>query len=96
MSTPLVVAVLIVWGAGFAAAVLFNQQAVLVAGRRAPEMVTSISVLVTQFGIALGATVGGVAVSTWGVAATQVAGLVFVAASAVLLVGMRLTLRVPA
>jgi predicted MFS family arabinose efflux permease len=96
LSTPLVVAVLVVWGAGFAAAVLFNQQAVLVAGQRAPETVTSISVLVMQFGIALGATVGGVAVSTWGVAATPVAGLVFVAASAALLAGMRSALRVPA
>lgn len=96
LSTPLVVVVLVVWGAGFAAAVLFNQQAVLVAGQRAPETVTSISVLVMQFGIALGATVGGVAVSTWGVAATPVTGLVFVTASAALLVRMRPALRASA
>lgn len=94
LSTSLVVAVLITWGAGFAAAVLFNQQAVLVAGQRAPETVTSVSVLVMQFGIALGATVGGVAVAAWSVSATPLTGLVFVAASAVLLVGMRPALRV--
>ncbi|RFC77529.1 MFS transporter [Streptomyces sp. AcE210] len=90
---PVVFVLLVVWGMGFSGTVLLYQQAVLVTGRRAPETVTSISVLVSQLGIALGASAGGVTVSTLGLGTLPVIGLVFVAAALLLLPGLRPALR---
>ncbi|MEU5655107.1 MFS transporter [Streptomyces sp. NPDC047737] len=90
---PVVFVVLVVWGMGFSGTVLLYQQAVLVTGHRAPETVTSISVLVSQLGIALGASAGGLTVSSLGLGALPVIGLVFVAAALVLLPGLRPALR---
>ncbi|MFF0990797.1 MFS transporter [Kocuria nitroreducens] len=77
------------WGLGYAAALLFNQQALLIVGRGAPDTVTSISVVVLQIGIALGAVLGGFTVDARGVAQLPLTGLVFAAGSVVLLCGLR-------
>jgi predicted MFS family arabinose efflux permease len=92
-SVPVVLVILVVWGMGFSGTVLLYQQAVLATGRRAPETVTSISVVLSQLGIALGATVGGLTVELFGVAALPLVGLVFAAAGLLLLPGVGRHLR---
>lgn len=77
------------WGLGYAAALLFNQQALLLVGRGAPDTVTSVSVVVLQLGIALGAVLGGFTVDALGVAQLPLTGLFFTAGSIVLLIGLR-------
>lgn len=70
---------------------LFNQQGVLVAGRKAADTATSISVLVIQFGVALGATAGGLTADAAGVEFVPLAGLVFLIAAGLLILGMQRT-----
>lgn len=89
LNLPLLIVVLVLWGGGFAAAVLYNQESVLVAGRAAADTATSISVLVIQFGIALGAIAGGLTLDIFGVGFIPLTGLVFVLLSVILLLGMR-------
>lgn len=89
MSFPLLIVLLVLWGAGFSAAVLFNQQAVLRTGHSAPDTANSLSVLIIQFGIALGAAAGGVTFDALGVGLVPITGVIFVAVSAVMLIGTR-------
>lgn len=87
----LVVAIVLlgIWGIGYAAAAVFNQQVILVVGHEAPDTVTSVSVVVIQLGIAAGAALGGITVDTLGVAWVPLTGAIFAAASAALLIGLR-------
>jgi predicted MFS family arabinose efflux permease len=78
-----------IWGAGYAAAAVFDQQVVLIAGHEAPDTVTSVAVVAIQLGIALGAAVGGLTVETLGVAWIPLTGAIFAAASMALRIGMR-------
>ncbi|WP_460798667.1 MFS transporter [Microbacterium sp. GXF0217] len=73
------------WGVAFSATVYVYQRAVLVLGWRAPETVNSISVVLNQMAIAVGATVGGILVSTVGIAQLPLGAAGF-AAIALLLV----------
>ncbi|MEU4777257.1 MFS transporter [Micromonospora sp. NPDC023633] len=85
-SVPVVVALLFVWGIAFAGLVLVWQQALLLTGHRAPEMSMSIGVVLTQAGMAAGAALGGLIVSTAGVTATPLLGLVVTLAALTLLI----------
>ena len=78
-----------VWGFGIAAAVVVFQQAVLLAGRRAPETATSIGVLLAQAGFAAGATTGGLTLDSWGVAAIPWVALAFALGSACVALTLR-------
>jgi predicted MFS family arabinose efflux permease len=81
------------WGLGTAAAVVVYQQAILLAGRRAPETATSIGVLLAQAGFAAGATVGGVTLDSFGVAAIPLAASAFVVGSIIIATTLRNTIR---
>lgn len=92
-SIPIIVVILVVWGMGFSGTVLLYQQAVLATGRRAPETVTSISVVLSQLGIALGATAGGIGVEVFGVRWLPLIGLIFAAVALLFLPGLGRILR---
>lgn len=92
-SVPVIFVILVIWGMGFSGTVLLYQQAVLATGRRAPETVTSISVVLSQLGIALGATAGGIGVEVFGVQWLPLIGLVFAAIALLLLPGLGRILR---
>jgi predicted MFS family arabinose efflux permease len=77
------------WGIGYAALTVFNQQVILVVGHEAPDTVTSVSVVVIQLGIAMGAAVGGLTINTIGIGWVPLCGAVFAAASVALLIGLR-------
>ena len=81
------------WGLGVAAAVVVYQQAVLLTGRRAPETATSIGVLLAQAGFAVGATVGGVTLDSFGVATIPLVALAFVVGSIIIATTLRNTMR---
>ena len=81
------------WGLGIAAAVVVYQQAILLAGRRTPETATSIGVLLAQAGFAAGATVGGVTLDSFGVAAIPLAASAFVVGSIIIATTLRNTIR---
>jgi DHA1 family purine ribonucleoside efflux pump-like MFS transporter len=81
------------WGAGSAAALLLNQQCVLLAGHRAPELAMSLGVLVTQFGVALGASAGGITLHAYGPQAVPLTGAAVIALALLLLIGMPRILR---
>ncbi|MGJ0184349.1 MFS transporter [Corynebacterium glyciniphilum] len=89
----MVFAMLILWGAGSAASLALNQRCVLAAGRSAPEMAMSVALLINQFGIALGATVGGVAIENIGARAVPATGAFALMGSLLLLVGFHRVLR---
>lgn len=76
-----VLAGVLLWGSGVAAVVVVYQQGLLLTGARAPETATSIGVLLTQVGFAVGASVGGLTIETAGIRAVPIVALVFVAAS---------------
>ena len=81
------------WGLGVAAAVVVYQQAVLLTGRRAPETATSIGVLLAQAGFAVGATVGGVTLDSFGVATIPLVALAFVVGSIIIATPLRNTMH---
>jgi predicted MFS family arabinose efflux permease len=81
------------WGLGVAAAVVVYQQAILLTGRRAPETATSIGVLLAQAGFAVGATVGGVTLDSFGVATIPLVALAFVVGSIIIATTLRNTMR---
>ncbi len=81
------------WGLGIAAAVVVYQQAILLTGRRAPETATSIGVLLAQAGFAAGATVGGLALDSFGVATIPLAAIAFVVGSIIIATTLRSTIR---
>ncbi len=84
--TPIVVVLLVfaLWGAGQAASLLFNQQAVLLVGHRAPATASSLAILITQLGVAVGAFIGGAVVDGPGVRWVPAVGIVSAAAAAAL------------
>ena len=81
------------WGLGVAAAVVVYQQAILLTGRRAPETATSIGVLLAQAGFAVGATVGGVTLDSFGVATIPLVALAFVVGSIIIATPLRNTMH---
>ncbi|MYW96103.1 MFS transporter [Amycolatopsis rubida] len=89
-SVPVILVLVFVWGAAFAGLVLAWQQALLLAGHRAPEMAMGIGVVLTQAGMALGSALGGIVVGSLGVFATPLLGAGFA------LVALLTLIRVPA
>jgi predicted MFS family arabinose efflux permease len=89
VNMPVAVTLLATWGAGYAAAAVFDQQVVLIVGRDARETVTSASVVAVQLGIALGASLGGHIVDTLGVTWVPLTGAAVIAASIALRLGLR-------
>ena len=87
-SMPVVYAMLVVWGAGSSASLLLNQQCVLLAGHRTPELAMSLGVLITQFGVALGSVLGGVTLQSLGAGSVPGAGALAIAAALLMLLGM--------
>jgi len=83
------VALLGIWGIGYSAAAVFDQQVVLVVGHEAPDTVTSVSVVAIQLGIALGAALGGLTVDILGVTWVPLTGAVFAVGSVALRMGLR-------
>jgi len=92
-NVPVLLAGVLIWGAGLAATVVVYQQGLLIVGARAPETATSVGVLLAQVGFAAGATVGGITIDVAGVQSIPVVALVFVAASLTLALTLRPTLR---
>lgn len=92
-AVPMVLVLLGIFGAGFSGAVLVFQQALLTAGHRAPEQATGIGVVLLQGGMALGSTLGGIAVDVFNVGAVPAVGLVFALFTFLLLVGMPRVIR---
>ncbi|MFT3877108.1 MAG: MFS transporter [Propioniciclava sp.] len=86
---PVVYALLVVWGAGSSASLLLNQQCVLLAGFRTPELAMSLGVLITQFGVALGSSLGGLTLQTLGPSTVPLAGALAIVAALLMLPGMR-------
>jgi predicted MFS family arabinose efflux permease len=66
-------ALMALWGGSFAATVVYNQAALLRAAGAAQDAATSLIVVATQLGIALGAVYGGFALSTAGAGAIPLA-----------------------
>lgn len=89
----LVLVCLIIWGAASAASLLLNQRGVLLAGFRAPELAMSLALLITQFGIALGSSLGGVTIEHLGPRFVPGTGAAAVCAALLLLIGMTSILR---
>lgn len=85
----LVLGLLAVWGVGFAGGVLVAQEVILHVGFRARETVTSVTVVLSQLGMAIGSALGGVVVDTAGVGATPALGLGVVVVALLLVVGTR-------
>ncbi|MFL4480392.1 MFS transporter [Paeniglutamicibacter sp. ORCA_105] len=77
-SLPVVLAAVAVWGVGFSGTILISQQTILLLGRRAPETSMSIGILLAQVGFALGATIGGLAVTYLGIATIPLVAVLFV------------------
>ncbi len=88
-----ILALLAVWGVGFAGVVLAYQQSLLHVGHRAPETVTSIGVVLCQAGMAAGAALGGIVVAAAGVTAIPMLGVAAVAAALLLLIGVGAVIR---
>ena len=89
----LVFALLVLWGAGSSASLLLNQRCVLLAGHRAPELAMSVALLINQFGIALGATLGGTVIEGLGPRAVPATAAGAVLIALLLLLGLRSVLR---
>ncbi|WP_323958839.1 MFS transporter [Arthrobacter sp. JZ12] len=81
------------WGAGFAGAILINQQVLLQVGWRAPETAGSIGVVFSQAGMAVGSVLGGVVLSTTGVLTVPLLGAVSIAVAMLLFIGLSKTVR---
>ena len=81
------------WGTGLAATIVVYQQAILLTGSRAPETATSIGVLLAQTGFAAGATIGGLSINAFGIAAIPLVALVFVIGSIIIATTLRPVLR---
>jgi DHA1 family purine ribonucleoside efflux pump-like MFS transporter len=79
---------LTVWGAGSAASLLLNQRCVLLAGYQAPEMAMSVALLINQFGIAMGATLGGITIEHFGPRCVPVAAAIGIAGGLLLFIGI--------
>ncbi|MFE4834496.1 MFS transporter [Arthrobacter sp. NPDC056691] len=89
LNLAVAVALLGIWGIGYSAAAVFDQQVVLIVGHDAPDTVTSVSVVAIQLGIALGAALGGLTVDTLGVVWVPLTGAIFAAGSVALRMGLR-------
>jgi predicted MFS family arabinose efflux permease len=89
----LVYAALVVWGAASAASLLMNQQTVLTLGHRGPELALGLGILTTQFGVVLGASLGGLTLETLGAARIPVVSAAAIGLSLLLLLGMPALLR---
>lgn len=72
-SVAAALALMVLWGASFAATVVYNQAALLRAAGPLTDAATSLIVVATQLGIALGAVYGGFALSTAGAGAIPLA-----------------------
>ncbi|MFW6186457.1 MAG: MFS transporter [Actinomycetota bacterium] len=90
---PVVLGAITLWGIGFSATVMVYQQALLQVGQKAPETATSIGVLLSQIGFAIGATLGGVVVETLGVTALPIVAATVALATIALATTLRPTIE---
>lgn len=65
------------------------QQALLIAGEKAPETATSFGVVLAQAGFAAGASIGGLTINLVGIAAIPVVAVIFVLGSAAIAISLR-------
>jgi predicted MFS family arabinose efflux permease len=84
-----------IWGAAFAATAVYNQAALLNAAGPLKDAATSLIVVATQLGIAVGAVYGGVALDGTGVSAVPIAAALPAAAALAIAVLVRRTAYPP-
>lgn len=90
---PVVLVAIAIWGIGFSGTILIAQQTILLLGRRAPETSMSIGILLAQVGFALGATIGGLVITYFGITTIPVVAVVFVLGAIALALSLRSTVR---
>jgi predicted MFS family arabinose efflux permease len=90
---PVVLAAIAIWGIGFSGTILIAQQTILLLGRRAPETSMSIGILLAQVGFAVGATIGGLAITYFGITTIPLVAVVFVLGAVALALSLRSTVR---
>jgi predicted MFS family arabinose efflux permease len=90
---PVVLAAIAIWGVGFSGTILIAQQTILLLGRRAPETSMSIGILLAQVGFALGATIGGFAITFFGITTIPLVAVIFVLGAVALALSLRSTVR---
>jgi predicted MFS family arabinose efflux permease len=88
-------ALVAIWGAAFSATAVYNQAALLSAAGPLKDAATSLIVVATQLGIALGAVYGGLALDVTGVRAVPFAAAVPAAVALVIVVLVRRTAYPP-
>ena len=88
-------ALVALWGASFAATAVYNQAALLNAAGPLKDAATSLIVVATQLGIALGAVYGGLALDTRGVSTIPLAAAVPAAVALAIIVLFRRTAYPP-
>jgi predicted MFS family arabinose efflux permease len=88
-------ALVALWGASFAATAVYNQAALLNAAGPLKDAATSLIVVATQLGIALGAVYGGLALDTRGVSTIPLAAAVPAAVALAIIVVFRRTAYPP-
>lgn len=90
---PVVLAAIAIWGTGFSGTILIAQQTILLLGRQAPETSMSIGILLAQVGFAVGATIGGLAITSFGITSIPLVAVVFVLGAVALALSLRTTVR---
>lgn len=85
---PAVIAIA-VWGASINSSMIFNNQAVLQVGHRARDTASSISVLITQLGIAIAGLLSSAAVATLGLSVLPWIGVVALLGSSLVMRSIR-------
>jgi predicted MFS family arabinose efflux permease len=90
-SLPVVLTAIAIWGLGFSGTILIAQQTILLLGRRAPETSMSIGILLAQVGFALGATIGGLAITYFGITTIPLVAVIFVLGAVALALSLRST-----
>jgi predicted MFS family arabinose efflux permease len=88
-SLPVVLVAMAIWGIGFSGTILVAQQTILLLGRRAPETSMSIGILLAQVGFALGATIGGLAVTYLSITTIPLVAIVFVLGAVAVAISLR-------
>lgn len=92
-SLPVVLTAMAIWGVGFSGTILIAQQTILLLGRRAPETSMSIGILLAQAGFALGATIGGLAVTYLGITTIPFVAIIFVLGAVAVALSLRSTVN---
>lgn len=89
LTLPGAIALMVVWGAGLGAISIYNQSAILRAGRDFKDAANGLTVLTIQVGITIGALYGAAALTTAGPLLVPVAAAVPVAIAFVLILANR-------